>query len=138
MFSGPGFIANLSGGLKTIDTIFISYIDIGKLLFVTSLKHLKSFLATLTHCLFCSSVNRCGTHLEKGFQTFETFFNIRWTINSDMPTLREISRTVNLVSPSMISFIFETTSLRDSNFDLPDLCAFLMDSTPDSNLFSSA
>ena len=52
-----------------------------------------------------------------------------------MPTFRAISRTVNLVSPSMISFIFETIFLRDANFGLPDFGAFLMDSTPDSNLF---
>ena len=52
-----------------------------------------------------------------------------------MPTFREISRTVNLASLSMISFIFETISLRVANFGLPDFGAFLMDSTPDSNLF---
>ena len=52
-----------------------------------------------------------------------------------MPTFRAISQTVNLVSPSMISFIYETISLRDANFGLPDFGAFLMDSTPDSNLF---
>ena len=33
-----------------------------------------------------------------------------------MPTFRAISRTVNLASLSMISFIFETISLRDANF----------------------
>ena len=52
-----------------------------------------------------------------------------------MPTFRAISQTVNLASPSMISFIFETISLRDANFGLPDFGAVLMDSTPDSNLF---
>ena len=41
MFSGPDFIANLSDGLKTIDPNFIYCDDIAKLLFVTSLKHLK-------------------------------------------------------------------------------------------------
>ena len=35
----------------------------------------------------------------------------------------------------MISFIFETISLWDAKFGLPDFGAFLMDSTPDSNLF---
>ena len=55
-----------------------------------------------------------------------------------MPTFRAISRTVNLASPSMISFIFETISLRYANFGLPDFDASLMDSTPDSNLFSSS
>ena len=52
-----------------------------------------------------------------------------------MPTFRALSRTVNLASPSMISFIFETISLGDANFSLPDFGEFLMDSTPDSNLF---
>ena len=67
VFSGPDLITNLSDVLKIIsdvlkiiDTSFITCDDIGKLLFVTSLKHLKQFLATLTRCLFCSSVNRCG------------------------------------------------------------------------------
>ena len=55
-----------------------------------------------------------------------------------MPTVRATSRTVNLASPSMISFIFETISLGDTNFGLPDFGALLMDSTPDSNDFSSA
>ena len=41
VFSGPEFIANLSDGLKIINPIFITCDDIGKLLFVTSLKHLK-------------------------------------------------------------------------------------------------
>ena len=64
-----------------------------------------------------------------------SFFKIRWTVESDMPTFRAISRTVNLASPSMISFILETISLRDADFGLPDFGAFLMDSTPDSNFF---
>ena len=41
VFSGPDFIANLSDMLKIIDTSFITCDDIGKLLIVTSLKHLK-------------------------------------------------------------------------------------------------
>ena len=41
-----------------------------------------------------------------------------------MPTFRAISRTVNLASPSMISFILETISLRDADFGLPDFGAF--------------
>ena len=64
MFRGPDFIAKLSDGLKIIDLIFITCDDIGKLLFVTSLKHLKHLFGHL-----------------------------------------------NLASPSMISFIFETISL---------------------------
>ena len=41
MFRGPDFTAKLSDGLKIKDPIFITCDDIGKLLFVTSLKHLK-------------------------------------------------------------------------------------------------
>ena len=135
MFRGPDFIAKLSDGLKIMDPLFITCDDIGKLLFVTSLHIWSIFLATLTRCLFCSAVNRCCTHLAKIFLTFKCFFKMRWTVDSDMPTFRAISRTVNLASPSMISFIFETISLLDANFGLPDFGAFLMDSTPDSNLF---
>ena len=96
----------------------------------------SSFLATLTRCLFCSSVNRCGTHLaDFFFLTFKCFSKIRWTVDSDMPIFRAISRTVNLASPWMISFILETISLRDADFGLPDFGAFFMYSTPDSDLF---
>ena len=52
-----------------------------------------------------------------------------------MPTFRAIPRIVNLASLLMISFIFETISLGDANFGLPDFGAFLMESTPDLNLF---
>ena len=52
-----------------------------------------------------------------------------------MPTFRAISQTLNLASPSMISFIFESISLGDANFGLPDYGAFLMDFTPNSKLF---
>ena len=135
MFRGPECIAKLSDGLKIIDPIFITCDDIGKLLFATSLKFWSIFLATLSRCLFCSSVNRCGTHLAIIIRTFKCFFKIRWTIESGMLTFRAISRNVNLSSPSMISSFFETISLRDANFGQPDFGAFLMDSTPHSNLF---
>ena len=52
-----------------------------------------------------------------------------------MPTFRAISRTVNLVYASMISFILETISLRDADFGLPDFGVFLMDSTSASSFF---
>ena len=55
-----------------------------------------------------------------------------------MPTFRAISRTVNLASPSMISFILETISLRDADFGLPDFGAFLMDSHKTQISFSTA
>ena len=54
---------------------------------------------------------------------------------SDFQMVRAISWTVNLASHSMISFIFETISLRDANFGLPKFGAFLKDSTPDAYLF---
>ena len=41
VFSGPDLIANLSDVLKIVDTSFITCDDIGKLLFVTTLKHLE-------------------------------------------------------------------------------------------------
>ena len=41
VLSGTELIANLSDVLKIIDTSFITCDDIGKLLFATSLKHLK-------------------------------------------------------------------------------------------------
>ena len=41
VFSGPDLITTLSDVLKKIDTSFITCDDIGKLHFVTSLKHLK-------------------------------------------------------------------------------------------------
>ena len=57
MFRGPDFIAKLSDGLKIIDQIFITCDDIGKLLFVTSLKHLKHLFGHLNplSVLFISS-----------------------------------------------------------------------------------
>ena len=41
VFSGSDFIAKLSDGLKIVDPSFITYDDIGKLLFVIIWKHLK-------------------------------------------------------------------------------------------------
>ena len=41
MFREPDFIAKLSDELKIIDPIFITCDDIGKLLLVTSFKHLN-------------------------------------------------------------------------------------------------
>ena len=82
----------------------------------------NSFLATLTRCLF--SVNRCATHQVEILLTFKCFFKIRRMVDSDMPTFRTISRTVNLASPSMISFILEMISLRDADFGLPDSVHF--------------
>ena len=123
VFRGPDLIANLSDGLKIIDPGFITCDEIDKMLFYIFWKHLMKHYGHLTRCLVCSSVNRCGTHLAEIFLTFKCFFKIRWTVDSDMHTFRAISRTVNLASPSRISFILETISLRDSDFGLPDfLC----------------
>ena len=55
-----------------------------------------------------------------------------------MSTFRAISQTVNLASPSIISFIFETISLRDANFGLPNFGAFLLTLHQIQNYFSSA
>ena len=77
VFSGPDLMANLSDGLKIMDSSFITFDDIGKLHFVISWKHLVQLYATLIRYLFCSSVNRCGTHLSEIFQTFKCFFKVR-------------------------------------------------------------
>ena len=77
MLRGPDFIAKLSDGLKIINPIFITSDDIGKLRFVTSLKHLKQLFGHFNPLsVFFSSVNRCGTHLAKMFRTFKCFFKI--------------------------------------------------------------
>ena len=55
-----------------------------------------------------------------------------------MPTFRAISQTVNLASPSMISFIFETISLGDAYFGLPDFGAFWLTLHQIQIYFSSA
>jgi hypothetical protein len=60
---------------------FITCNDIGKLFFVIFWQHLKQFLATLTRCLFCSSVNRCDTHPAEIFLTFKCFFKIKLTVS---------------------------------------------------------
>ena len=70
MFSGPDFIANPFDWLKIIDPIFITCDDIGKLLFVISLKHLKQLFGHFNPLSVCSSINRCGTHLARIFRTF--------------------------------------------------------------------
>ena len=126
MFSGPDLIANLSDGLKIMDPGFITCDALANCFLSYFGNIWSSFLATLTRCLFCSSVNRCGTHLAEIFLTFKCFFKIRWTVDNDMPTFRAVSQTVNLASLSMIYFILETISLRDADFGLSDFGAFLM------------
>ena len=106
MISGPDLIANLSDGLKIMDPVFITCDTLANCFLSYFGNIWSSFLATLTRCLFCSSVNRCGTHLTDFFLTFKCFFRIKWTVEIDMPTFRAISRTVNLASASMISFNF--------------------------------
>ena len=71
MFRGPDFIAKHSDGFKIIDPIFITCDDIGKLLFVTSLKHLKHLFGHFNPLSVLFS-----THLAKIFQTFTCFFKI--------------------------------------------------------------
>ena len=107
MFSSPDFIANLSDGLKIIDPIFITCDDIDKLFLSQVWNIWSSFLVTLTRCLFCSSVNRCGTPSSKNISDFQCFIKIRWTVDCEMSIFRAISQTVNLASPSMISFILK-------------------------------
>ena len=53
VFGGPDLIANLSDVLKIIDTSCITCDDIGKLLFVTSLKHLKQLFGNFNPLSVC-------------------------------------------------------------------------------------
>ena len=71
----------------------------------------------------------------KNLSDFQILIHNKVNRCCDMPTFRALSQIVNLASPSKISFIFEKISLRDANFGLPDFGAFLMNSTPDLNLF---
>ena len=124
MFSGPDFIANLSDGLKIMDPIFITSDDIGKLLFVSSLKHLKQLFGRFNPLSVLLISHQIWHRSSKNLSDFQMLLEIRLTVESDMPTFRAISRTVNLASPSMISFIFGTISIRVANFGLPDFGAF--------------
>ena len=58
MFRGPDFIAKLSDRLKIIAPNLITCDDIGKLLFVTSLKHLKHMFGHFIPLSVLTSVNR--------------------------------------------------------------------------------
>ena len=139
VFSGPDFIAYLSDGLKIMDPSFITCDDIGKLLFVISWKHLKQLFGHFNPLYVLLISQQMWHQCSKHILTFKCFFKIRWTVDSDMPTFHAISRTVNLSSPSMISIIYFWNNFRyEMHFGLPGLGAFLMGSTPDSNLFFSA
>ena len=56
-------------------------------------------------------------------------------LDSEMPTIHAISRTVYLASLSAISYIFDTISSEDADFGLPDLDEFSIDPNPESNFF---
>ena len=118
----PCFVA-LSDGLKIMETGFITCDDIGKLLFVIFWKHLKRLFGHFNP-LPLLLIRQHMWYLAEIFLAFKCFFKIKRTVDSDMPTFREILRAVNLASPSMISFILETISIRDADFGLPDFGAF--------------
>ena len=77
MFSDPDFIANLSDGLKIIDPIFITCDDIGKLLFVTSLKHLKQYFGHLNPLSVLLISQQIWHAFSKNISNFKCFFKIR-------------------------------------------------------------
>ena len=129
VFHGPDFIANLFDGLKIMNPGFITCDEIGKLLFVIFWKHFKQLFGHFNPLPLLLISQQMCTHLAEIFLTFKCFFKIRQTVDSDMPFFRAVSRTVNLASPSMISFILETISLQDADFGLPDFGAFFMDPT---------
>ena len=77
MFSGPDFIANLSDRLKIIDPIFITCDDIGKLLFVTSLKHLKQLLGHINQLSVLLISQQMWHPSSKNLSDFKYFFKMR-------------------------------------------------------------
>ena len=76
VFSGQNFIANLSEGLKKWFQVSSPVMAL-QTAFCHKLRTLEAAYWTLTRYLFCSSVNRCGTHLAKIFRAFKCFFKIR-------------------------------------------------------------
>ena len=79
MFSGPDFIASLPDRLKIIDPIFITCDDIGKLLFVTSLKHMMQLFGHFNplSVLLISQKMWHPSSKKKIFSTYKCFFKIR-------------------------------------------------------------
>ena len=66
-FSCPVFIAYLFDGLKIMDPSFITFDDIGTLLFVISYKHLKQLLGHFNPLSVLLTSQQIWTHLEKSF-----------------------------------------------------------------------
>ena len=77
MFGGPDFIANLSDGLKIIDPIFITSDDIGKLLFVTSLKHLKQLFGHFNPLSVLFTRQQMWHISSKNLSDFQMFLQIK-------------------------------------------------------------
>ena len=119
MFSGPDLIANLSDGLKIMEPGFITCDDIGKLLFVIFWKHLKQLFGHFNPLPLLLISQQMWHPSSRDLSDFQMLLQNKVTVDSDMPTFSAISRTVNLASPSMISFILETISLRDTDFGWP-------------------
>ena len=96
--------------LKIIDLIFITCDDIAKLLFVTSLKHLKHLFDHFNPLSVLFISQQMWHPSSKNLSDFQMLLQNKFTVESDLPTFWAISQTVNLASSSMISFIFETIS----------------------------
>ena len=116
VFSGPDLIAYLSDGLKIMDPGFITCDDIGKLLFVIFWKHLKQLFGHFNPLPLLFVSQQMWHPSSRNLSDFQMLLQNKVNVDSDMPTFRAISRTVNLASPSMISFILEMISLRDADF----------------------
>ena len=134
MFRGPDFIAKLSDGLKIIDPIFITCDDIDKLLFVTSLKHLKHLFGHFNPLSVLFISKQMWHQSSKNLSDFQMLLQNRvnrWQWNAYCSC-----NTKNCKSGiSFNDFLyFWKDFFTRCKFGLPDFGTFLMGSTPDSNL----
>ena len=79
----------------------------------------KSSQAHLRHCVFCSSVNKWGTHLAQTFLRSKRFFRIVCTLPSDMPVQLAISLTDSHSSCSTTIFTAAMLALVTEVLGLP-------------------
>ena len=112
-----------------MDPCFITCDDIGKVLFCHILETFEAFFGHFNPLLILL-ISQQMWHPSSG-----NLSDFQMLLQKIMICLsfRAISRTVNVATPSMISFTLETISIGDADFGLPDFGTFLMDSTPDSN-----
>ena len=95
----------------------VSKLEITRLLL--PLYFLKSSWAHSTHCVFCSSVSKWGTHLAQTLLRSKRFFRIVCTLPSDMPVQLAKSLTNNCASFSTTIFTAAMLALVTKVLGLP-------------------